>query len=167
MKQLLLPIVGVALFIIIVGILTKSVQEKGTLPFDVNQTTTSPKEEVIIRDVGFSIEIADTEEARLVGLSNRESMPEDEGMFFVFDEKAVFPSFWMKDTHIPLDIIWIRDGQILKIDKDVQPEPRKAQEELTIYKPPKLVDYVLEINAGISEKHGFEEGDEVILPAGY
>lgn len=119
---------------------------------------------VIINDVSVYVEIADTNEAREQGLSGRNSLGENEGMLFVFDKKA-YPTFWMKDMLIPLDIIWIADGKITKIHENVQiPTPETQDKDLQRYNPSGSVDAVLEVNSGFSRKHSLNVGDSVILP---
>ncbi len=92
-------------------------------------------------------------------------MADDYGMLFIFDSKKVSPSFWMKDTLIPLDIIWIRDNRVEKIDKDVPtPAPDTPDNKLPKYTSGRPVDYVLEVNAGFNQKNGIKVGDPLTLP---
>ena len=106
--------------------------------------------------VSFNVDIADTPELTSYGLMNREYMPEDNGMLFVFpypDKR----SFWMKNTIISLDIIFISgDGKIVQISENTTPF---STESIVCLKP---AQYVLEVNAGIAEKFNIEIGDEVI-----
>ena len=89
---------------------------------------------------------------------NRESLNQNAGMLFIFQEEGVYP-FWMKNTLIPLDIIWInKDKKIIHIEKNVQ--PCKAG-PCPSYSPEKQALYVLEINTGLSERYSFKEGNEV------
>ena len=85
-------------------------------------------------------------------------------MLFVFDAQNVTPVFWMKDMLIPIDIIWINDGKIVKIDTNLQP-PKKGtlDKDLTTYGAGQPVDYVLEVSAGFSFKNKLEIGDNVNL----
>src|SRR3972149_3295989 len=105
MKQIVIPLILVAAFIIAVGLFTTKASKISLLP-------SSPKgQEVQIGDKSITVEIADSIEERGKGLSDRTSLKEDAGMLFIFAKKDVFPSFWMKDTLIPLDFIWINDGK--------------------------------------------------------
>src|SRR5205823_14752892 len=75
----------------------------------------------------FTLEIADTDASREHGLMQRDSMPDDHGMIFVFDQDAQ-RSFWMKNTRIPLDIIYIDSaGKVVSIAAmkpyDLRPVP--------------------------------------------
>lgn len=108
-------------------------------------------------NASFDVEVADTEIKRTVGLMNR-TLPERSGMLFVFgSEQAV--SFWMKNTLIPLDMIFISgDKKIVNIKRDAQPCKTLDCET---YKSEGPVKYVLEINGGLADKLGIKEGDKV------
>jgi len=101
----------------------------------------------------FMTELARTPAEQQLGLMNRESMEEGDGMLFIF-EGSEFHNFWMKNTLIPLDMIWIDDQ--FKVVKIITAQPCTA-EPCMIYNPQKLATYVLEINAGMAEKHGIVE----------
>ena len=78
--------------------------------------------QVELKGKQFAVEIADDDEERARGLMFRESMADDHGMLFVFDEDAP-QSFWMKNTFIPLDMVFIReDGEVASIAKNAQPQ---------------------------------------------
>ena len=107
----------------------------------------------------FSVEIADDPRERARGLMFRRSMGADEGMLFDFgaEEPA---SFWMRNTYIPLDMIFINDdGSIDSIAERTTPLSEKSVPS----KGP--VRFVLEINSGLSDRLGIEEGDQVGGPA--
>lgn len=158
MKQILLPIIGVAIFIAFVGFLTKRTQ---TFKFNPTPTPES-KKEIRIDSTTIRVDLADTESERRNGLSGRESLEQDEGLLFIFDRKDIFPTFWMKDMKFPIDIIWINDEKIVKIDKNVPPPPEGAEDKnLKLYNPDKPIDYVLEVNAGFSDRHNIKVGDGV------
>ncbi len=115
--------------------------------------------QVCIKQTCFQVEIADNQAERQKGLMDRSSLNDDEGMFFIFENEGIYP-FWMKNTFIPLDIIWInKDKEIIHIES-VQPckiDPCPS------YNPEKEALYVLEINSGLSEKYGFKEGNEITI----
>ena len=86
-------------------------------------------------------------------------------MLFTFDPQNVTPGFWMKEMLIPIDIIWIEGGHVVKIDKNVEaPKENTPDSELKIYTPDTPIDYVLEVNAGFSDKNSIKVTDTVILP---
>lgn len=108
----------------------------------------------------FTLEIADTEAARARGLSGRHRLDNDRGMLFVFDRAGVYP-FWMKDTLIPLDIIWLKDGEIKDI---VTLEAPTSTLFTPIHVPFALADKALELNAGEAEKLGLKVGMKLEMP---
>lgn len=101
----------------------------------------------------IDVEIAETDDARHLGLMFRESMKEDEGMLFVFSDEEP-QGFYMKNTIISLDIIFINSKKkIVKIHHRTEPF---SERDLPSVKPAK---YVVEVNAGFTEKFGVREGD--------
>lgn len=104
------------------------------------------------------VEIADTAEERATGLMNRESMPEDAGMLFVFPDDTE-ASFWMKDTLIPLSIAFVRaDGTIIEIE-DMEPQTEDS------HASPEPFRYAIEVNQGWFDEYGITAGDAVDLSA--
>lgn len=154
-KSLFLPIIAVAVFIIVVGLLNQGKLDK----YIKTETPTSEKT-IVVEGKEIKVEVAKTNDERGRGLSNREELDENSGMIFVFEENSK-PSFWMKDTKISLDIIWINDDKIVSINKNVEPEPNKKDSELKKYPAPSEVDYVLEVNGGFSDKYGIKAGSTV------
>jgi uncharacterized membrane protein (UPF0127 family) len=93
----------------------------------------------------FKVEIADTDARRQRGLMWREVMPSNTGMLFVFDQ-VNFHSFWMKNTLIPLDMVWL-DSALNVVDiQTVEPCPLTAS-YCPSYRPAAPAKYVLEVNA--------------------
>lgn len=106
-------------------------------------------------------EVVDTMATRELGLSGRLSMKQDEAMLFIFPVSAKY-SFWMKDMHFPLDMVWIKGDVVVDITADVPPPaPGAGMLSLPNYSPSVAVDRVLEVNAGLSAKHGWKAGDKV------
>lgn len=103
----------------------------------------------------IDIEIADIESERTIGLMHRRSMPDTQGMLFIFDREEP-RSFWMRNTLMGLDIIYIKaDGTIESIAKYCVPKLEKSVPS----KGPAL--YVLEVIEGFCDIHGVEEGDKI------
>ena len=103
----------------------------------------------------FTVEVARTAEEQATGLMNRQSLAPDRGMVFPFDQPRV-ASFWMKNTLIPLDMIFIRaDGSIANIEANTVPlslQPVFAVEQ---------VSAVLELAGGRAAELGLKPGDKV------
>ena len=156
-KSLFLPIIAVAVFITLVGLLSQGKLDKFIKTTDNNN---QQAKSIVIDDKEIKVEVARTNIERSKGLSNREKLEENSGMVFVFDKNSK-PSFWMKDTKIALDIIWINDDKIVSINKNVEPEPNKSDSQLKKYPAPSEIDYVLEVNAGFSDKNGIKAGSTV------
>lgn len=108
----------------------------------------------------FYVELAETKEERAQGLMSRKNMDSDEGMLFIFDEEGEH-SFWMKNTLIPLDIIWInQDSEAVFIKENAQP---CTEEECELIIPDEKARYVLEVNAGMADKIGIDLGNKLIF----
>ncbi|MEA3453193.1 MAG: DUF192 domain-containing protein [Patescibacteria group bacterium] len=105
----------------------------------------------------FSIEIADTPEERNQGLMFRGELAEDKGMLFVFPKQGIY-SFWMKNTLIPLDIIWIDEYQkVVFIEKSALPCKTDICESIN---PKNEAKYVLELKTGTAEAIDLKIGSE-------
>ena len=88
----------------------------------------------------------------------RESLPRGAGMLFIY-ERPQPASFWMKNTYIPLDIIFFAaDGRIVNIHKNVQPHTLKSRRSA------EAVNYVLELNGGTSELLQIDTDSRIRLP---
>ncbi|MCR9134752.1 MAG: DUF192 domain-containing protein [Alphaproteobacteria bacterium] len=115
----------------------------------------------IITDSGvhaFVVELALSGNKRTIGLMHREHMDENAGMLFRFDSTRPV-SMWMKNTLIPLDMIFIRaDGTVARIHRNAVPLSEKV---ISSGEP---VLYVLELNGGIADKIGVDPEDRVIHP---
>ncbi|MBI2327157.1 DUF192 domain-containing protein [Candidatus Curtissbacteria bacterium] len=116
---------------------------------------------VEVKTLLISAQVASSASDHRKGLSEKDSLPINEGMLFVFDQKGAY-GFWMKDVKFAIDIIWIgEDKAIVDIAEGIAPEPGRRDEELTVFKPRAEARYVLEINAGLSKLHGLQIGDKV------
>ena len=102
-----------------------------------------------IGDKKYNVEVAQTDEEKTNGLQGKKELAEDEGMLFIYDEPQTV-GFWMQDTDIPLDIIFIdEDFEVISVYKG-QPHDETIAEEDD-------VQFVLEVNQG----SGIKEGDEL------
>jgi uncharacterized protein len=106
----------------------------------------------------FSVEMATTEEEKQTGLMWRKELADGKGMLFDFSPEQQI-SMWMKNTYIPLDMIFIRaDGRILRIAENTEPLSTKIISSGGIAKG------VLEVIAGTAQKYGIQPGDRVAHP---
>lgn len=107
----------------------------------------------------FKIKLAVTPEQQERGLMFVNDMPDDEGMLFLFKESGP-KSFWMKNTFLPLDMIFISDdGTIEHIAANAKPlslDPVDSESDALA---------VLEVNGGLCERMGIKEGDKVLHSA--
>ena len=121
------------------------------------QTATAPAPRVIFPDgYAVTVEIASDDDTRQQGLMFRDHLADDRGMIFFFPQSGDYP-FWMKNTLIPLDMIWIDEGlRIAHVAHDVP--PCKA-DPCPSYPPDAKAKYVLEVAAGVAARHHLKNGD--------
>ena len=111
---------------------------------------------VQLGDARIAATIADSHDARAQGLSDTQSLPQDAGMLFVFQQDDTW-QFWMKDMHYNLDIIWLdANKNVVTIAPDVTP----ASYPQTVYSPAAPARYVLEVNAGFAAKLNITVGEK-------
>lgn len=110
-------------------------------------------------EVRVDVEIVDTEEERAQGLMYRESMGTYSGMLFVFEEEAN-NSFWMKNTKISLDLIFLNQEKII-IDIIENAQPCIEGHICPSLRPQFEYMYCLEVNSGFVEENRVEVGDSV------
>ena len=104
----------------------------------------------------FQVELAATPADRARGLMFRESLADDHGMLFDFG-KAQPVSIWMRNTYIPLDVLFIRaDGSISRIARNAEP---LSDATIPSGEP---VSAVLELRGGLTSEHGIDVGDQVV-----
>lgn len=104
--------------------------------------------------VRVSVEVAHTEPLRRRGLMYRRHLARDAGMLFVFP-RAERQSFWMRNTFLRLDMIFVDDGRVVGIVEDAAP---LTEEERAVEQESK---YVLEVHAGFAREHGLALGTPV------
>ena len=106
----------------------------------------------------FKVEVADTPQSRQAGLMGRDQLNSDQGMLFIFEEEGNY-GFWMKNTLIPLDIIWLNaQKEVIFIKTSAQ--PCESSVCSPVY-PEQSAKYSLELNAGIVNFIGLEIGDKL------
>lgn len=117
---------------------------------------------VRIGDKTFSVELAMTREQQALGLGERDNLPANLGMLFVF-KPADIAKFWMKGMRFNLDMVWIADGKVVEITRNA-PAPKldTKTESLPVYSANTEVDYVLELNAGAANTLKVGDSVEVI-----
>ena len=111
--------------------------------------------QILVGKTPLRVEVADTPEEQERGLMFRQSMPDNEGMLFVFKESHEM-SFWMRNTLIPLDIAFVgADSIILNIHQ------AKPLDDSINYRSAGAAKYVIETNQGWFARHGIRPGDKV------
>ena len=104
------------------------------------------------------MEIADNNQERERGLSDRQTLNPDSGMLFIFNQEDRH-SFWMQNTQFPLDIIWLdKEKKVVSIQSGA---PTCQIDPCPMYTPDKPGYYVLELTGGLSSKIGLKVGDKV------
>ncbi len=166
MKGKTFLISGVALLVLVFfTLLTTHPKSMENTP--TNQQNTQPEltfsSEIYIGDTKFSAAIASDNKSRERGLSGRSKLENNQAMIFDFknsDRKR--PGFWMKEMNFPIDIIWIKNGLVIDITKNVPaPELGANTKDLPLYYPRVPIDTVIEINAGLSDKLNIVVGTPV------
>ncbi|MDI3543976.1 MAG: uncharacterized protein PWQ28_257 [Candidatus Woesearchaeota archaeon] len=113
--------------------------------------------ELCIKEICFEVELPTSVEEKATGLMFRESLDEDKGMLYIFDQPMEI-GIWAKNCLFPIDAIWISsDKRIVHIET----MPPCNEENCPVYRNPELAQYVLEINGGLASKYDFNIGDEV------
>jgi len=115
---------------------------------------------VVLKGQRFAVELAETQEKQALGLMFRDRLPDDRGMLFIFPSEGL-RRFWMKNTRIPLDIMYFgADLKLVSVAENVQPcrTPRCPS-----YPSEGPARYVLELNAGKAEELGLQPGDPLEL----
>ena len=117
------------------------------------------KIEVIIynKNITFNVEVAKTIEERRTGLMYRKKLLNNEGMLFIFPREKII-QLWMKNTYIPLDVIFISENKVIV---DIKKNMEKLSE--TIVKSKVKSRYALEFNAGLINKLDIKIGDKVLF----
>ena len=137
---------------------TPSPLEQGFLAIE-NVDDPASIQEMSLTGQVFILEIAATPTERARGLMHREDLAENAGMLFVFAQESLL-NFWMKNTLIPLDILYMDSGGVVVDIQTMTPQPGVPDSELRTYPSAAPAQYALEINAGLAESLGFAVGDQ-------
>jgi len=164
-NTLLVFLVFLTLSVTAVILFKKSAATKKALTNDhPNQPVLSDKDFVTISNQKIYVDIADTPQKRHFGLSGRTKLAGNEGMLFDFKEDNTYRIIWMKDMLIAIDVIWINDGKIVQLNKNIPPPKENTPDnQLNTYKSNVPVDHVLEVSAGFCDKNNIRVGDKVDL----
>lgn len=146
----------VVVVVIILGLLGAVVftMRPDTIAEAVELEKTHASMEAGVEDAVFELYIADTDAKRVQGLSGVKALSENEGMLFMFPQRAKH-GIWMKDMHFAIDIVWLDTTKnIISIKDSVSPDtfPR-------IFYPGSDAQYVIELPAGTTMKHKIEVGN--------
>ena len=114
---------------------------------------------ITINDIGFDVELAITQEEQSQGLMGRTHLEKGTGMLFVYSDPKEL-SFWMKETRIPLDILFFdQNSRLIKLFSKVPP---CKQDPCKTYSTPSPALYVLELPAGTAKKMKLKPGDKFL-----
>jgi uncharacterized protein len=144
---------------IIIGFIVVLLLFSAFVVFQIDRNPTPPSK-VTIDNHTFSVELAKTIAEQQQGLSGRNSLPQDQGMLFVFKNADRYP-FWMKGMKFSLDMIFIKDDKIVTIYRNVPVPSDPKATNLPVYAPTQPANYVLELNAGQSKTYDIQNGDDV------
>ncbi len=160
-KELMIFFAILALFLLILF---------SVIPFAASRTTTQATQvasgggsglkttTLSIGGTVIPVEIADTPEEQALGLGKRPSLPQDQGLFFVFDAPSQV-GIWMKDMQFPIDVLWIdANGAVIDIKENMTPDSYPE-----VFMPASPALYVLEVNAGFVHRHNISVGEKVTL----
>jgi uncharacterized membrane protein (UPF0127 family) len=111
--------------------------------------------DLTVGGVPLKAEVAADEQSREMGLMFRDSLSEDHGMLFVFDQPKQ-ASFWMKNTKIPLSVAFLDSDRVISEEKSMRP-----YDETLIQSRSDKIRYALEVNAGWFDRHQVKSGSKV------
>lgn len=146
-------IIGI-IIIVVIATLGYTVFKGGSL--------TAKKTSATIGNEKISLELADTEKKREIGLSTKRSLSANEGMLFVFPT-ADYPTFWMKGMSFPIDIIFLNQEKVVTIYRNVPAPKAKTETPTTTYAPTQPSNRVIELKAGRADELKIKIGDSIKL----
>jgi uncharacterized membrane protein (UPF0127 family) len=113
---------------------------------------------IVVGEKSVAVEIADSDEKRVRGLSGKDYLDDNHGMFFIFEEPDYY-SIWMKSMNFSIDIIWINEEkEIVYIEQNISPKTYPKS-----FIPTQKALYILEVNAGFVKKAGIKIGDQITV----
>ena len=147
MGKKMLLIIGLIIVLAIIAIISQSVLQK---PAETRETL-----ELQLSGHSYEVEIADIASEQSLGLANRPTIGDYDGMIFLFPE-ARTQSFWMKGMQFPLDIIWIAEDKVIGFEQDAPPHTSGTPK---VYFSPEPANMVLEVAAGTVFRDNIQVGD--------
>ena len=139
----------ILIFVIVISLLAYYLLFKNLTPTD--------SVKIEIKNQTYQFEVAKTLAQKSLGLGNRDRLCQNCGMIFVYQTEFIYP-FWMKNTLIPLDIIWIdKNGTVVDI---IQAKPN----DLSILTPKSKAQYIIELNKDTSTNLNLKIGDQIQVP---
>ncbi|MEJ2092546.1 MAG: DUF192 domain-containing protein [Syntrophobacterales bacterium] len=119
----------------------------------------NPLTRLTVKDIPVVAEVVSTPQKCYMGLSHRQKLPEGQGMLFVLGAARRY-AFCMRDMLISIDIIWIADGKVAGLHKQLSPS------DAGDFIAPVPVRLVLEVPGGFADRHGIKVGDPVVFQRG-
>lgn len=116
------------------------------------------KKTIVIGESSIFVEIVETEEERIKGLSGRKELLPNMGMFFIFDKMGKH-MIWMKEMNFAIDVVWFNEfGEVIYIKENLSPDTYPES-----FGPDRNSKYILELPNGFIKDHGIKLGDTVDL----
>ena len=119
----------------------------------------NPLTRLTVKEIAVVAEVVSTPSKLYLGLSHRQNLPEGQGMLFLLGA-ARRHVFCMRDMLIPIDIVWIADGKVAGLHKQLSPS------DASNFMAPVPVRLVLEVPGGFADRHGIKVGDPVVFQRG-
>jgi uncharacterized protein len=140
---------------------TPSIVPSSSAPLQPSSQNLPITAKIVIRNTTISLEVANTSQEQMIGLMARRQMPINRGMLFNF-VPARPAQFWMKNTLIPLDMLFLHQGIIKNIQAKVPP---CTADPCSSYgpQPDVIIDQVIELNAGRAANLGLKVGDKLVV----
>lgn len=167
MRSSRLPILGLlmAMFMAIIMAMAMASAEQAIAAEEMKDRQSPTREPLtVVGGPALKVEIAKTPAQRSRGLMERDSLPENAGMLFLYDaEQPGSNAYWMYKTRIPLDIAFVDSGGVIRSLKTMPPCREAQSSRCPVYPAGAPFRAALETNAGYFERHGIREGDRIDL----